>query len=133
MNAVFADTSFYVALFSSSDVHHEKAVRFSAEIHRPVVVTAFVLLELANALCDSRSRHIFSQLFPHLISNPNVSIVLASQELLHKGFDLYAQRPDKDWSLTDCTSFVVMQQQGLTDALTSDHHFEQAGFNVLLK
>jgi hypothetical protein len=133
MNAVFADTSFYLAVFSSSDVHHEKAVLFSAETHRPVVVTEFVLLEVANALCDSRSRHIFTALLPNLRANAHVTIVPASQSLFDEGFDLYAKRPDKDWSLTDCISLVVMQQRSLTDALTSDHHFEQAGFNVLLK
>jgi len=47
--------------------------------------------------------------------------------------ELYAERPDKGWSLTDCISFVVMRQQGITQALTGDHHFEQAGFTALLK
>ncbi|MBI3468909.1 MAG: PIN domain-containing protein [Planctomycetes bacterium] len=70
MNAVFADTSFYLALFSSDDVHHEKATRLSAEVRQPVVVTEFVLLEVANALCDARSRHVFSQSLPHLKSDP---------------------------------------------------------------
>jgi hypothetical protein len=50
-----------------------------------------------------------------------------------KGVQLYAQRPDKEWSLTDCISFVVMTQEGIFDALTGDRHFEQAGFVALLK
>ena len=53
-------------------------------------------------------------------------------ELLEQGMDLYARRPDKEWSLTDCISFVVMSQNGLEEALTGDHHFEQAGFRILL-
>jgi uncharacterized protein len=73
------------------------------------------------------------RLVPSLRSDPNALIVPASPELFQRGYDLYARRPDKDWSLTDCTSFVVMKEQGLTDALTTDHHFEQAGFQMLLK
>jgi predicted nucleic acid-binding protein len=49
------------------------------------------------------------------------------------GFDLYESRLDKDWSLTDCVSFAVMTQRGLTEALTADHHFEQAGFRAVFK
>ena len=49
------------------------------------------------------------------------------------GFDLYESRLDKDWSLTDCVSFAVMTQRGLTEALTADHHFEQAGFRAMFK
>lgn len=61
-----------------------------------------------------------------------MTIVAASPELMHRGIELYEARSDKDWSLTDCTSFIVMQDRGLTDALTGDHHFEQAGFRPLL-
>ncbi len=60
-------------------------------------------------------------------------IVPASRELFQRGVELFTQRPDKDWSLTDCTSYVVMKEQDIEDALTTDHHFEQAGFTVLLK
>ena len=66
-------------------------------------------------------------------SDPNVHIIPASHDLFQQGCELYFKRPDKNWSLTDCTSFVVMKEYGLTDALTTDHHFEQAGFTVLLK
>ncbi len=55
------------------------------------------------------------------------------RRLLDRGFELFSRRADKEWSLTDCTSFVVMREEGLTDALTTDHHFEQAGFSVLLR
>jgi hypothetical protein len=52
---------------------------------------------------------------------------------MDRGLALYAARPDKEWSLTDCVSFLVMQDHGVTEALTADHHFEQAGFVALLK
>lgn len=61
-----------------------------------------------------------------------VRIVPLTGELLHRGFALYKARPDKEWGLTDCISFVVMEDHGLTEALTADHHFEQAGFRALL-
>ncbi len=67
-----------------------------------------------------------------LRSDPTVTIIPSSTELFAAGVELYATRPDKEWSLTDCISFVVMEREGLTDALTGDRHFEQAGFKVLL-
>ena len=69
---------------------------------------------------------------PKLRANPNITITAASAELFERGCRLYADRPDKDWSLTDCISFVVMEEKAITEALTADHHFEQAGFNALL-
>ncbi len=132
MKPVFADTSFYVALFSPSDVHHEKAVRLAREIRRPVVVTEFVLLELANALARASSRKLFVDLLQKLRVAPNVKVIGISAELFEGGFTLYAGRADKDWSMTDCVSFVVMKSEEITEALTADHHFEQAGFIALL-
>lgn len=60
-------------------------------------------------------------------------ILPASSELLQRGLALYQARPDKEWQLSDCISFIVMEQEGLTEALTGDRHFEQAGFQALLK
>ncbi|MBI4581577.1 MAG: type II toxin-antitoxin system VapC family toxin [Planctomycetes bacterium] len=68
-----------------------------------------------------------------LSADSAVEIVPFSEELFRAGIELYRDRPDKSWSLTDCLSFVVMQRQVLVEALTRDHHFEQAGFTVLLK
>jgi hypothetical protein len=133
MNPVFADTSYYLALFNEKDAAHEDALRFSREVAREVVLTDFVLLELANAVCRQESRQRFVRLVAYLRSNPACRIVPASKPLFDEGFLLYSDRPDKDWSLTDCISFVVMRRMRITDALTADRHFEQAGFNVLLK
>jgi predicted nucleic acid-binding protein len=133
MKRVFADTSFYLAALSPRDVVHATAVRVGGQIERPVLSTDFILLELGNALSAVRERALFSRLVPHLRLHPNVRIVPASRELLDRGFELFSRRADKDWSLTDCTSFVVMREEGLTDALTTDHHFEQAGFKALLR
>ncbi len=66
-------------------------------------------------------------------NDPEVTIAPPSEELFAAGVDLYSRRPDKEWSLTDCISFIVMQEEGISDALTGDRHFEQAGYRTLLK
>ena len=68
-----------------------------------------------------------------LRANPRVTIVPFSDVLFDEGIELYRRRPDKGWSLTDCISFVVMTDEGLSESLTADRHFEQAGFVALLK
>ena len=133
MNALFADTSYYLALLSDGDEFHDRAVRLSKEMRRPVVVTEFILVETGNSLGSVSERRLFTGLWPHLRADPAVRIIPASSELLQAGYELYSRRPDKSWSLTDCTSFVVMQDLNLREALTADHHFEQAGFVALLR
>jgi uncharacterized protein len=64
---------------------------------------------------------------------PLTTVVPFDSTLMNRGLALFASRSDKDWSLTDCVSFLVMNDRGITDALTADHHFEQAGFVAVLK
>jgi uncharacterized protein len=132
MKPIFVDTSYYVALISPGDRHHAQAIELGRTLRRQIIVTEFVLLELGNALCRSDDRQLFVDFLPRLRSDPNARVVPASPDLFQQGYDLYCERPDKNWSLTDCTSFVVMREYQLTDALATDHHFEQAGFTVLL-
>ncbi len=133
MTAVFADTSFYWALLNPRDAAHATAVVVSERLRRPFLLTVFILVELGNSLSRLNQRRLFAELVPYLRSRSNVRIIPASRELLDRGFELYTHREDKEWSLTDCTSFIVMRDEGLVDALTTDHHFEQAGFTVLLR
>ncbi len=133
MKPVFADSSYYLALMSVQDIHHDSALQWSRSSSRPLVSTEFVLLEVANGLCSVGRRGAFGALLAGLQDSPSVLILPASQELFGAGVELYLRRPDKDWSLTDCISFVVMKEQGITEALTADHHFEQAGYKALLK
>lgn len=132
MTPVFADASFYVALLSPRDQHHGDAIRVSGQLRGPIVVTEFVLIETANALATVDARQRAVALWNHLRRDPYVTIVEADADLVARGLDLYAQRADKQWSLTDCISFAVMEQFALCDALTADHHFEQAGFRAML-
>ena len=133
MTPVFADASYYVALLSPRDQHHQDAVRISDKLRLPIVVSEFVLVEVSNALSTVGSREQAVALWPHLRNDPSVTIVPASAELVAKGVELYSNRADKNWSLTDCISFVVMERDGISESLTGDHHFEQAGFTALLK
>jgi uncharacterized protein len=88
---------------------------------------------VADALCSPAHRQNFTRLLALLKADPDTEIVSASASLFERGAELYARRPDKYWTLTDCISFVVMTERGIVEALTGDHHFEQAGFRALLR
>ena len=92
-----------------------------------------MLVELADHLCDVPNRPVFERLYAALTATPHAYIVPAEQSLLERGLQRYRSRPDKDGSLTDCISFLVMEDRGLTEVLSADHHFEQAGFRLLLR
>ena len=97
----------------------------------PLVTSDFVLLEVADALSTPALRaHTIA--FVDRLRRGMIEIVPLSNGTMEKGWMLYGQRPDKEWGLTDCTSFVIMQEYGVAEAFTSDHHFTQAGFTVLL-
>ena len=133
MQPAFTDTSFYLALLNTRDAWHAKALDLSARLLCPVVTSQWILVELGGALNRGTNRSLFVRLLAGLQSDPDTTIVPASTALFERGLNLFSNRADKEWSLTDCISFIIMHDQTLTDALTTDHHFEQAGFNVLLK
>jgi len=133
MSRVFADTFYYLALLNSIDEAHERAAEFTDAFTGMMVTTDLVLVELANGLSGTQNRRALIEFVENHRTDPAVRIVPAGRRLLERGWDLYRRRQDKDWSLTDCTSFIVMQDRGIKDALTGDHHFEQAGFRALLK
>lgn len=134
MNAVFADTFYFVALLNERDAAHGQAASLRRSLRQPLVTTEWVLAETGGALSAVHLRAGFVRLARILqAAGPDVVIVPATSEMFRAGFDLFASRPDKEWSLTDCISFAVMQDLGLNDALTGDHHFTQAGFTILLK
>jgi hypothetical protein len=92
-----------------------------------------VLTELGDAMVNPQDRLEFVAIMNDLRTSPRVHIAPTNQALFDAGIQLFAERTDKQWSLTDCISFVVMQREGIAEALTGDQHFEQAGFTVLLK
>ncbi|MBZ5514761.1 MAG: PIN domain-containing protein [Acidobacteriia bacterium] len=132
MNPVFADTYYFLALLHKSDAARAKAVALAERVTNPILTTAWVLTEIGDALAAPAHRPRFLQLLEALGADPGCTIVPSSPATFDAGVALYAERSDKGWTLTDCISFVVMRQYGVTEALTGDRHFEQAGFDILL-
>jgi uncharacterized protein len=132
MTGLFADTAFFIALLNPADELADEVRREMAQLAQPLVTTWWVLTETANFLRRPQHRHLFGQLLDRLERSSEVLIVPCSEEVLKRAVELYRNRGDKGWSLTDCTSFIVMGDRGLTEALTADHHFEQAGFTTRL-
>ena len=132
MSRVFADTFYFLALLNQADAAHQKAVECSKVIDR-LVTSEWVLTEVADGLAVSRHRNRFGLLRRELLAEQIALVVPLNMATHQAGIDLYASRPDKEWSLTDCISFVIMEREALRQALTGDHHFEQAGFLALLK
>jgi predicted nucleic acid-binding protein len=130
---VFADTYFYRALLDKGDGAHRRAVGFTKGKRFRIVTTEFVLVELGDEFRLPGQRKAYLNLVAQLRSDPLVRIVPASENLYELARKFYGWRADKEWGMTDCTSFVVMGQEGLHEALTGDHHFEQAGFVAVLK
>lgn len=133
MNAVFADTFYYLALLNENDSAHRPASQLARSLGGRLITTAWVLTEVADGLARRSTRSLFVQFHSLLHLDSRTTIVPATSEWFDRGVSLYTDRMDKDWSLTDCISFVVMRQLGITEALTADRHFEQAGFSVLLR
>ncbi len=135
MNKFFLDTAYAIALSAVTDQYHQKAEILSRQIETeaiPLITTRAVILEIGNALAKLRYRAAAIELLDSLEEDLNVEIMPLSEELYSQAIELYRQRPDKEWGITDCISFVVMQDYGVTDALTTDEHFNQAGFKALL-
>lgn len=133
MKRVFADTYYFLAIFNRKDRHHARTVEVLRRGGtRPMVTTQWVLVEFADAMSGSSHRSEVLPFLEQLESDPDVEIVPSTPDHLKDGLRLYHARPDKSWSLTDCISFVVMREEDLLEALTGDHHFEQAGFVALL-
>lgn len=114
----FADTAYWIALLVKQDQYHQRSRAWTPLIHGRITTTILVLLETANALARPTWRASAVALIDHLKQRPDVSIISADAVLWERGWALYRTRPDKGWSLTDCISFVVMQEANLIDALT---------------
>ncbi len=136
MRKVFVDTAAWLALINIKDDFHHSAINIRKQLKREgysFVTTDFVFLEVADALTSPQFRKQTIMFINRFRSLPDLLVIPVSDTLFQEGWQLYSQRLDKDWGLTDCISFVVMQQESITEAFTTDKHFEQAGFIRLLK
>ena len=133
MSDVFVDTSFVVALVNKNDQYHGLAAdlteRFTGQ---GLVTTDAILLGIGNALSRNFKRESV-EIIEHFLTSDDVKVIHLHPPLFRRAFDLYKSHSDKQWGLIDCVSFVVMEELAITDALSADKHFEQAGFKVLIR
>ena len=132
MTPLFADTSYFVALLDRADGYHEEALEFSLANERPLLLTSAIVQELGAHFSAVQDRKLFRVIL-RTLQEEQTEVVRVDDALEHRGIDLFERRMDKAWSLADCISFVVMRDREMYEALTSDHHFEEAGFIALLR
>jgi predicted nucleic acid-binding protein len=132
-NRLFLDTVFIQAILNKNDQYHQSALHVlpCVKTAKEVWLTEAILIEVGNALSGFNRQKVVNFIRQCYQTN-NLRVVNITTELFEQGLSLYESRLDKSWGLVDCLSFVVMQQQGLMDAVTSDRHFIQAGFRALL-
>lgn len=136
MKKVFADTGYWVAIVNRHDQLHAKAKDASISLGPHLQVTSeMVLTELAAffSVQGARLRQAVAELIRSIRASPNIRVVPQTSLQFQDALALYEQSPDKEWSLTDCASFLTMRELGITEALAHDEHFEQAGFVALLR
>ena len=136
MKRLFADTVYWIALTNSFDQYHTKAIEVSEALGPcRLFTTDLVLTEFLNALAD-KGQHIRDaavQMVETILNNPQVTVVPMSRHTFIRSLALYKARLDKGYSLTDCSSMLLMRNRRLSEALTTDRHFEQEGFIALLR
>jgi uncharacterized protein len=136
MARLFIDTGYALALALGRDQHHARASELAREFDRSdtrFVTTSAVLLEIGNSLSSPALRPTALRILDGLRGDRRVEIIETGEGLVRRGLDLFRERTDKEWSLTDCISFVIMGDERLSLALTYDQHFEQAGFTALMR
>ncbi len=133
MKTTFVDTFYIVALVNERDEYHERANELVAVYdNTPLLVTDAVLLEIGNSLARSYKAEAV-EIFEEFFASTEVQIIRLDEALFDKAYELYKSHVDKTWGLVDCISFVVMREHGISDALTHDKHFIQAGFRALMR
>lgn len=135
VRTVLLDTSFIVALENKDDAHHARAKALDSDLLAEKGVLLFhwgILLEIADGYARMSRRAKGLQLLTKFENEEGYRLCPITEPLLQESLDLYRGRSDKEWGLTDCLSFALMRQEGITEALTADVHFRQAGFKALL-
>ncbi len=128
---IFVDTAYVLALINERDQYYEKAQEIADLIEgRELLITDAVLLEIGNALARGFKEQAI-EVITYFVESEEVEVFYSSSEFFEKAFAFYKKFGDKDWSLVDCISFVVMRERGIKQVLTFDRHFEQAGFDLV--
>ena len=134
-DAVFVDTSGWIAVLNADDALYEPACVRLRELGaegRPLVTTDWVLAEAGNGLARTAARPCLAGAVQRFLQSPHCRLVWVDSVLLDRAMKLYSQVGDKSWGLVDCASFVVMRDEGIAETFTSDRHFVQAGFHCML-
>ena len=132
---VFLDTSGWIAALNQDDEYHSLAAQKMLEfknMKRGLITTDWILAETGNGLAKKAARTALAVSISQLFQARRSRLLWIQEEILEEALDLYQKTDDKNWGLVDCASFVVMRHEGITEAMTTDRHFEQAGFQRLL-
>ena len=132
---LFLDSAYAIALAAPDDESHSKAAALAAELRSrnlQMLTTEAVVFEIGDALSKPKFRRIAIELMTGIFTDPQIEVISVTPALVQRAFDLFQRRPDKGWGMTDCLSFIVMEDRGIQKALTTDEHFEQAGFVAML-
>jgi uncharacterized protein len=135
-NKLFLDSAYAIALAAPDDESHAKAAALATEIRSrnlKMLTTEAVIFEIGDALAKPKYRRSAIALMASLFTDPRIEVVPVTPLLVERAFDLYRRRSDKAWGMTDCLSFIVMEESGIQEALTTDEHFGQAGFIELMR
>ena len=136
MNVVFADAGYFIANLDSRDPLHERARIVAAGRGLfTTVTTQMVIAEVLNYVSrgSDHLRSLAVEMVRDLEARPDVEIVPQTDAQFRAAVERYATRPDQRWSLTDCASFLIMEERNIIEALAYDRDFEQAGFTALLR
>ena len=130
---IFVDTLFIVALINKRDQYHQIALNLAEQYENcPLITTDAIFLESGNKL-SANYRNEVVELIEQFLASDEVDVIRLTPELFDESLRLYKKHQDKSWGLVDCFSFVVMKQHKVSQALTFDRHFIQAGFQALMK
>jgi predicted nucleic acid-binding protein len=134
MKRYFLDASFVIAAGLKRDQNHEPAAAMWARLLQSgvqLVTTAFVFEEIVTFFNGKGEHGLAVHLGTGLLSSPHVEKYGIGWEVFNDAWAFFAQHQDKRYSFTDCLSFVVMKREGITEALTFDAHFTQAGMQIM--
>jgi len=136
MKRVFVDTSALIAIGNKRDTFHCQALGVKDDLKRSkrdFITTSAILLEFGNAFSPVSLKSSAIKLIEAVRQSKKWEGIFIDEKLLNRGFELYRQMKDKEWGLVDCTSIIVARDMEISEIFTTDHHFEQAGFTILLK
>ena len=136
MKSIFADADYFIALLNPKEQLHLQAKGVSQSLGQARIVTSEMVLAEVLAFYADRGpalREAAASLALRIAADPNATVVPQTSVQFTEALNFYRGHKDKPWSLTDCGSFLIMREHGLAEALTHDHHFEQAGFTALLR